>query len=354
MSSSQLPLPVKTLSNGDVAAKIVDGTTPSQALSVDSTGRITVKLDDGSGNVITSQSNGAQRALDVGIDVAGVQVDPRQVRALTATDVVTANIKDSAGASITLGQKVSATSLPVVIASDQSTISVKDLSDGPVVPGTVAANSSLAGGQYNTALPTLTAAQQSAIQLDASGRLIIRPLTAALDTVVANQGAANPTPWNSNMAQIAGAIPSATNALPAQITTSGAFVSNTNPLPVTFASQLAGTPVNKYNTTAAVAAGATTNHNYTVTATKTFYGKKFFASSAGMIRIDVIASPDGITFTNVVYTAFSSVASPNISIDMDQLVVLDAGVGAVVRIVITNLEAISAQDAFSTISGTEL
>jgi len=35
------------------------------------------KLQDGAGNAITSQVSGAQRALDVGIDVAGVQVDPR-------------------------------------------------------------------------------------------------------------------------------------------------------------------------------------------------------------------------------------------------------------------------------------
>ena len=36
-------------------------------------------LNDGNGNIITSQANGAQRALDVGIDVAGVQIDPRSV-----------------------------------------------------------------------------------------------------------------------------------------------------------------------------------------------------------------------------------------------------------------------------------
>lgn len=47
-------------------------------------------LRDADGNLITSQANGAQQALDVGINVAGVQIDPRQIRALTNTDVVTA------------------------------------------------------------------------------------------------------------------------------------------------------------------------------------------------------------------------------------------------------------------------
>lgn len=49
-----------------------------------------VNLHDGSANPITSQVSGSQRALDVGINVAGVQVDPRDIRALTNTDVVSA------------------------------------------------------------------------------------------------------------------------------------------------------------------------------------------------------------------------------------------------------------------------
>jgi hypothetical protein len=48
---------------------------------------------------------------------------------------------------------------------------------GPVVPGTAAINSNLTGGQFNTVLPTLTNTQQSSIQLDSSGRLIIAPTT---------------------------------------------------------------------------------------------------------------------------------------------------------------------------------
>jgi hypothetical protein len=47
-------------------------------------------LRDANGDLITSQANGSQQALDVGINVAGVQIDPRQIRALTNADVVTA------------------------------------------------------------------------------------------------------------------------------------------------------------------------------------------------------------------------------------------------------------------------
>lgn len=49
---------------------------------------------------------------------------------------------------------------------------VKDTADGSVTPGTVATNSQLMGGQFNTTLPTLTNTQQSAVQLDSRGRLL--------------------------------------------------------------------------------------------------------------------------------------------------------------------------------------
>jgi len=71
-------------------------------------------LTDAAGNLLTSQLNGSQQALDVH------------------------------------GQEL-----------------------GPVTPGTAANFSSLAGGQYNSTPPTLTTGQQAALQLDAAGRLLV-------------------------------------------------------------------------------------------------------------------------------------------------------------------------------------
>lgn len=62
---------------------------------------VTARNQDGAGNALTSQVSGSQRALDVGINVAGVAVDPRAIRALTATDVVTARAQDGAGTALT-------------------------------------------------------------------------------------------------------------------------------------------------------------------------------------------------------------------------------------------------------------
>lgn len=61
-----------------------------QSLDVHVANTPIVKVQDGAGNAVTSQASSSQRALDVGIAVSGAQVDPRQVRALTSADVVTA------------------------------------------------------------------------------------------------------------------------------------------------------------------------------------------------------------------------------------------------------------------------
>lgn len=328
MSDFNSSLPVRTQNPGDVASIIVDATTPSQGMNVDASGRLTIKLDDGTGNAITSQANGAQRALDVGINVAGVQIDPRQIRALTAADVVTANIKDSAGLSINLGQQLMAASLPVVIASNQSTLQTKDQADGPVAPGTVAANSILIGGQFNTVLPTLATGQQSALQSDASGRLLI--------------------------GSIASPLPAGTNNIGKTSIqdSSGNPIISTNPLYVTVVPNGAGiTEVNDYNTATALAAAATSNHDYTITATKTFKGRMIWASASGKLKIEVQVSPDGVAFATK-WVGFNSTANPNISIQLDQLTFSDTGTGAVIRVIRTNTD-LQSQNVYSTISGQE-
>ena len=275
MSDFNSSLPVRTEANGDVVVKLADGTTASQLINIDASGRVTVKLDDGSGNAITSQANGVQRALDVGIDVAGVQIDPRQVRALTSADVVTA----AQGAANTI-----ANAWPVKI------------TDGT-----------------NTAAIAATGEQKVSVT---------QPL------------------------------PAGTNLLgQMNIDIGGALVSATNPVPVSITAALVGTTVNNYNT-ATVAAAGTSNHTYAVTASKTFQGKKIFASSSGKMKVEVRTSPDGTTYTTI-FVGFNSTSFPNIVIDMDELVFLSSGACSTVQIIRTNLDKAS-EDVYSTISGVEV
>lgn len=415
----------------DVIVRVADGTTASQLLAIDSTGRVVVKLDDGAGNAITSQVNGAQQALDVGINVAGVQIDPRQIRALTSADVVS------------------------VVQSTSPWI-VSDTSNGSPTGGTAGTTSTLVGGIYHTALPTLTNGQQAGLQLDSSGRLIVAA-TLSYDTnygvvgantlrtasqignatgqadfnagatgaqtlrVVANQGApnTNANAWFTQITDgthnatvtaggalnvtVASALPAGSNNIgivtasnfpttvdtnygvvgantirtasqignatgaanfgngatdaqtlrvAANLAVAGADVSSTNPIPVSFSSAPLGTPVNNYNTVAALAAGATSNHIYTITSSKTFQGKKVWGSASGLMKIEVRVSPDGSTYSTL-WVGFNSTADANITIDMDQMVFLESGVGSTIEVIRTNMDK-KAMDVYSTISGTEV
>lgn len=78
------------LTNGQQAALQLDFSGRLFIAPLTNSSVVKAQLQDNAGNGLTSQASGGQRALDVGIDVAGVQVDPRQIRALTSADVVTA------------------------------------------------------------------------------------------------------------------------------------------------------------------------------------------------------------------------------------------------------------------------
>ena len=399
--ASELPirsqLPGQVLPD-DVIVKIGDGTNPTtQFLAVDSAGKIFSKLNDSAGNDITSQVSGAQRALDVGINVAGVQIDPRAIRALTSADVVS------------------------VVQSTSPWI-VKDQSDGAVANGSAGSFSGLAGLIYLSAAPTLVSGNQNALLGDVNGNLLVN-LKTALPAGANVIGAVTQSggPWTSNVTQIGGSalalgqttmsasIPvtfaSNQSALPvtqsgtwtvglsedhnygtvgattlrvasqignatgaanfgngatgaqtlrvaANLAIAGADVSGTNPVPVSITSALVGTSVNDYKAASAIAAGSSDNHDYTITTSKTFQGKLIWASASGLMKIEVQISPDGTTFTSK-WVGFNSTATPNIYLQLDELVFLESGTGSKIRVICTNLDKKS-QDLYSTISGTEV
>ena len=149
-----------------------------------------------------------------------------------------------------------------------------------------------------------------------------------------------------------GATGAQTLRVAANLAVGGANVSNTNPVPVVITSAPVGTAVNNYNTDPSVAAGASSNHIYTITALKTFQGKKIWATASGALRIEVQVSPDGSTYSTL-WVGFNSTATPNITIDLDELVFLESGTGATVQVIRTN-EDKKTMSVYSTISGTEV
>lgn len=360
----------------DVIVKVADGTTASQLLAIDASGRVTIKMDDGAGNPLTSVTNGARQALDT-----------------------------------------------------------RDQADGPVTPGAVAAFSMLIGGQYNATLPTLTDTQQSAIQVDSSGRLLthISNLPTTVDTNYGTVGA-NTIRTASQLGNATGAadfnfgagsaqtlrvasllgnatgaadfnygtvgaqtvrtasqIGNATGAasfnygavsaqtlrtasqignasgaadfgngvtgaqtlrVAANLAVAGADVSPTNPVPVTITASSPGTPIDAYNTASAVAAGATSDHDYTVTALKTLQLEQIEAAASGKMKIEVQVETGVATGVfNTKFVQFNSTSAPNMSIHITPVIPVAAGVR--VRIIRTNKDLLP-QDLYSTVGGQEV
>jgi len=159
------------------------------------------KLQDGSGNAITSTSTGlGHRGLDVNIldtphfilTSSGV-IQAAQNGTWNITNI-TGTISLPTGASTSTGQVNTNAKLDIlnsstgIVNTKLTTINTTITnSQGSVEAGTVATKSTLVGGQYNSTLPTLTTGQQAAIQVDSRGRIILSSTGAA----TVNQGTAN-------------------------------------------------------------------------------------------------------------------------------------------------------------------
>lgn len=334
---SELPvrssLPGQVLPD-DIIVKLGDATNPTtQQATVDANGSQATVIKDTAGNAVTTQANGSQRALDIGIDVAGVQIDPRVIRALTAADVVTAQQGTSPWIS-------------------------KDQADGPVAPGAVAAFSQLAGGQFNSAPPTLTNTQQVALQVDVNGRLLVDANTVSTDdhnfgTVGANTlrtaaqigNATGAADFNN------GATGAQTLRVAANLSIGGGNVTAANPVPVVFEPS-PGSHVNDYKDAAAIGANASDNHDYTVTAGKTLHLNQIESSASGKLKMLVQVETGVATGVFTTYwNQFNSTANPNCQIKIQNDISVAAGVR--VRLVMTNKDNQS-QDLYSTISGYEV
>lgn len=123
-----------------------------------------------------------------------------------------------------------------------------------------------------------------------------------------------------------------------------------NPLPVSI-EESEGVEVSDYDTSSAVAANATVNHEYIVTTGKVLILDGVWASASGKIK--AVLSIETAAASNVFNTykvGFNSTANPNIDFPMRKTLLVPAG--ARVRVVITNKD-LNAQDVYTTIEGIE-
>lgn len=334
MADYNSSLPVRTETDGDIVAKIGDGATPSQYLGVDAAGKITVKLNDGAGTAITSQVNGAQQALDVGVNVAGVQIDPRDIRALTSADVVTAD----QGAPNTAAngwpvKPTDGTNSQAFTAAGEALVKVNELLPEDHDYGAVGANTLRTAAQIGNAT--------GAADFD-YGAVGAQTLRTAAEIGNAT-GAAD---FNN------GATGAQTLRTAANLAVAGANVSVLNPVPVFVTSAgPSGTHVNDYKDATAIAGAASDNHDYTVTALKTLTLNSVLASASGKAKMEIqieTAVASGVFLTK--FVQFNSTADTNMEVVLTDSISVAAGVR--VRVIMTNLDK-AAQDLYSTICGTE-
>lgn len=129
---------------------------------------------------------------------------------------------------------------------------------------------------------------------------------------------------------------------------SGAAFTAANPLPV-FISETAGVEVQDYDTSAAIAAAATDDHDYTTGAEMTL--KQILASASGKMKIEIQVETAAASATFVTKAvAFNSTSNPNIDITFAVPVIVPSG--AIVKVIRTNKD-LQAQDVYSTIIGAE-
>lgn len=371
MSDSNTSLPIRTEANGDVVVKLGDGTTPSQQASVDASGRLVSRITDTAGNSLTSTSNSLNvnmtNSLSTGVAdktaftygttvqtvMGGVFQDTSPTLSagtqgalrLTTNRAMHVNLRDASG-NEKLGSSTSANSIPVVIASDQAAVPVsqsgtwtvqpgntqnttawlvQDSADGPVGAGTAAGKSMLGGLVFNSAAPTPSSGQQVALQGDSAGNLKVNLATAI-------------PAGSANIGNVGVLVGGSANAI-------------TNPLFVTNVDAL-GTSVDSYQTSAALAAAASVNLDYTVTSAKTWYGQQVWATGSGKIKVVVAfetAAASGVF--NTFWVGFNSTAEPNILIPLPPT--KTQVTGAKVRVTITNNDKTSF-DVYETLSGTEI
>jgi hypothetical protein len=286
MSDFSSSLPIRTEQDGDVVVKIADATVPSQQLTIN---------PDGSVNIT---DNGGSLTVDGTVELGATTLAALEsITVQNGAGASAVNIQDG-GNSIT----VDATNLDIrdlVFATDKVDVSGSEVS---LDAATLAA------------LETITVEQGTSPWVVSSTDLDIRDLTHASDSVKIGDG---------------------TDFL--AVNTDGSIN--------VVVQEDVGTEIVDYDTAAAIAGGATSNHDQVFASASKLY--QILATASGKLKIEVQVEDGAASDVfNTIAVGFNSTANPNIDITLAKYAAIPAG--ARVRIIRTNKDA-QAQDVYSTI-----
>jgi hypothetical protein len=199
-------------------------------------------------------------------------------------------------------------------------------------------NGVLIQGAVTTVAPTYTTGQTNPLSLNTSGGLrvdgsgVTQPVSGI---VTANQGTANATPWNENIAQWGGVATSLGQKTMAS-SVPVVIASDQSAIPVTFSTS---TQILTYFTDAGVASGATVTHSVAGPTTL----DAIHSAGSGMIKMNVATGVTGSETDK--WVGFTSAAHQNCEFDTEQGLVIPTG--SSVKVTIKNRDT-SAQDVYLT------
>lgn len=320
MADFNSSLPVRTENDGDVVIKVADATVPSQQLAVNADG--SVNVTDNGGSLTVDATDFDIRDLDSAQD---------SVEVLQAThDNLNANANLQVGnTDVANGNPVPVSDAGGSLTVDATDLDIRDLvfaTDKVDVSGSTNIGLDAATLAALESITVQNGAGAAAVNIQDGGNSItvdstdldIRDLTHVSDSVKIGDG---------------------TDFLAINADGSINVVPQEDP----------GTERVNYNTTAAVAGGGTSNHDFLFTNGGRLF--QVWASASGKLKAEVQIETGSATNTfNTVIVGFNSTADANISMTLAKYATIPTG--ARVRVIRTNRDN-QAQDVYSTIVGIE-
>jgi len=313
MSDFNSSLPIRTENDGDVVIKVADATNPAQQLKVEADGSINVNAEISASDLDIRDLVFATDKVDV--SGSEISLDAATLAALenvtvSATDL---DIRDLAFATDKVDVSGSEVSLDAatLAALENVTVSATDLDIRDLAFATDKVD--VSGSEVSLDAATLAALENvvvSATDLD------IRDLTHLQDSIKIGDG---------------------TEFL--EINTDGSIN--------VVVQEDVGTEIVDYDTAAAVAGGASSNHDQVFASASKLY--QIWASASGKMKIEVrIETGSATNVFNTIAVGFNSTSDTNIDLTLAKYAAIPAG--ARVRVIRTNRDN-QAQDVYSTIIG---
>ena len=299
MSDFNSSLPVRTQDPGDVIVKIADATTPSQQLTVNANGSINV--EDGGASLTVDATDLDIRDLVFATDKVDASGSVVALDAPTLAALESITVQNGAGAA----------AVNIQDGGNSITVDAVDLDIRDLAFATDKAD--VSGSTVELGATTLAALESITV---VATDLDIRDLSHTQDSVKIGDG------------------------------TDFLAINSDGSINVIQQEDL-GTEVVDFNTAAALASAATSNHDLVFATASKLY--QVLASASGKLKIEVqveTGAATGVFVTKAV--AFNSTATPNIDINLSKYAAIP--LGAKVRIIRTNKDNQS-QDVYSTIVG---